>query len=60
MLYWNIERELVEGEPLFLSQTKQLHNLNFAKSTRDKIYSQISGKAELAKINSAKYQSRNI
>lgn len=60
MLYWNIERELIEGEPLFLSQTKQIHNLNSAKSTTDNIHSQISGKAELAKISNAKYQSKNI
>lgn len=60
MLYWNIERELVEGEPLFFGQTKQPQHLNLPKSTRDKIYSQIFSKTELAKVSNAEYQSQNI
>ena len=57
MLYWNLERELVDGEPLFFGQTKQFHHPT--KLTRDKIYSEISDKAQLAKVSNAEYQSKN-
>ncbi len=51
MLYWNLERELVDGEPLFFSQTKQLQSPTSPQLTTAKIYSEILGK----KVNSAKY-----
>ena len=56
MLYWNLERELVDGEPLFFSQTKQLQPPTTPPSTTSKIYSEISGK----KANSAKYLRKDI
>ncbi len=59
MLYWNIERELVEGEPLFLGQIKQFQQPNLPKSTTSKINAQMLGKVELAKVSSAEYQRQN-
>ncbi len=56
MLYWNLERELVDGEPLFFSQTKQFQHPNPPQSTISHIYSEIAGK----KVSSAKYQTKNI
>jgi len=60
MLYWNLERELVDGEPLFLGQTNQFQQPNLSKATRGKIYSEISDKAKLAKVGSAEYQRKDI
>jgi len=56
MLYWNLERELVDGEPLFFSQTKQFQPLTSLQPTTGKIYSEIAGK----KANSAKYLRKDI
>ncbi len=56
MLYWNFERELVDGEPLFFGQTKQMQSPTSPPSTSSKIYSEISGK----KVSSAKYQRKEI
>jgi len=56
MLYWNIERELVEGEPLFFGQTKQIQPLSTPPSTSSKIYSEIYSK----KVSSAKYYRKDI
>lgn len=56
MLYWNLERELVDGEPLFFGQTKQFQQPNPPQSTSNHIYSEIPGK----KVSSAKYQTKNI
>ncbi len=56
MLYWNLERELVDGEPLFFSQTKQLQSPTSPPSTNSKIYSEMTGK----KVNSAKYLRKDI
>lgn len=56
MLYWNLERELVDGEPLFFSQIKQFQQSTSPQSTSSKIYSEIPSK----KINSTKYQKQDI
>ncbi len=56
MLYWNLERELVDGEPLFFSQNKQFQQPNPPQSTTSHIYSETSGK----KVSSAKYQRKDI
>lgn len=56
MLYWNLERELVDGEPLFFGQTKQFQHPTSPQSTSSKIYSETSGK----KVSSAKYQRKDI
>ena len=56
MLYWNLERELIDGEPLFFSQIKQIQQPTSLQSTTGKIYSEIAGK----KVNSAKYQRKDI
>ncbi len=56
MLYWNIERELVEGEPLFFGQTKQFQYPTQQKAITGKIYSEISSK----KVSNVKYQRKDI
>jgi hypothetical protein len=56
MLYWNLERELVDGEPLFFDQNKQFQQPNPPQSTISHNYSQILGK----KVSSAKYQRKDI
>ena len=56
MLYWNLERELVDGEPLFFSQTKQFQHPNPPQLTIGYTYLEIPGK----KVSSAKYQPKNI
>lgn len=56
MLYWNLERELVDGEPLFFSQIKQFQHSTTPQSTSTKIYSEISDK----KVSSAKYLRKDI
>jgi hypothetical protein len=56
MLYWNLERELVEGEPLFFGQNKQFQYPTQPPSTTSKIYSETSSK----KVSSAKYQRKDI
>jgi len=60
MLYWNIERELVEGEPLFFRQTKQFQQPNLPKSPTSKIDTETFDKTELAKISSAQYQRNKV
>ncbi|WP_160296007.1 hypothetical protein [Aliterella atlantica] len=54
MLYWNLERELVDGEPLFFGQNKQFQHPNPPKSTNNKLY------AEVAKVGSAETQPNKI
>lgn len=56
MLYWNLERELVDGEPLFFGQTKQFQHQNPPQATISHINLEIPGK----KVSSAKYQTKNI
>lgn len=60
MLYWNLERELVDGEPLFFGQTNQFHQPNLPKATGGKIYSAISSKAQFATVGSTEYQRKDI
>ena len=57
MLYWNLERELIDGEPLFFGQTKQFQHP--IKLTRGKIYSEMSDKVQSAIVSYAKYQTEN-
>lgn len=54
MLYWNLERELVDGEPLFFGQNKQFQQPNPPKSPNNKLY------AEIAKVGSADSQQKRI
>lgn len=54
MLYWNLERELVEGEPLFFGHNKQFSHPTPPKSTNNKHY------AELAKVGNADSQPKKI
>ncbi len=56
MLYWNLERELVDGEPLFFGQTKQFQHPNPPQSTINYIYSETPGK----KVSSVKYQRKDV
>ncbi len=56
MLYWNLERELIDGEPLFFGQIKQMQQLNPPQSTSSKIYSEISSK----KVINPKYWRKDI
>lgn len=59
MLYWNLERELVDGEPLFFGQNKQFQDITPPKSTKNNVYSEIFAKIELTKVSSAASQREN-